>query len=64
MALLSKYKWLFILVNVSIPLWTLLFARQFSFPMKGLIAIISAVFLNLVLYYALRHKERQLGESL
>jgi hypothetical protein len=61
MAVLNKYKWLFILVNVTIPLFTMYDARNFPFSLKVLVAIISAVFLNSVLYFSIRRKERELA---
>ena len=61
MAILNKYKWLFILVNVTIPLFTMYDAPSFTFSLKLLVAVISAAFLNSVLYFSLRRKERELA---
>jgi len=52
--------YLFILVNASIPLWTLYFASRFPLHLKVVIAIVSAIFMNLTLYFAMRHREKEL----
>jgi hypothetical protein len=54
-----RIKLIFIIVNVSIPLWTIYYASNFSIPFKIMIAAVSAIFLNLALYLAIRsHRPR------
>ncbi len=62
LTLLSKQKFLFILVNVSIPFWTMYFANNFPLHLKFVIAIVSAIFLNLTLFLALRNKEQKISK--
>ncbi|MEO6924527.1 MAG: hypothetical protein ABI142_11935 [Bryocella sp.] len=60
----SRVKLLFILVNVTIPLWTLYLARNFSISMEIVIAIVSAIFLNLALYLAIRSQRRKIRSGI
>jgi len=58
-AALVKYRlFLFVLVNASIPLWTLFLATQFPLHLKIIIGLVSAVFMNLALILGFRMKDR------
>jgi hypothetical protein len=61
----SKKKiYLFAAVNLSIPLWTLYFASRFSVHLKILIGVVSAVFMNWVLYVAMKQSENNRRKSI
>jgi len=55
--------YLYILVNVSIPLWTLYLASQFTLHLKIVIAIVSAIFMNLTLFFSFRNQERKMRST-
>ena len=52
--------YLYILVNASIPLWTMYLARQFPMHLKIVIAIISLIFLNMTLFLSFRSQDHKL----
>ncbi len=50
----------YILVNASIPLWTMYLARQFPMHLKIVIAAISLIFMNVTLFLSFRSQDQKL----
>ncbi len=62
--LLVKYKlFLYVLVNVSIPIWTLYFANRFPLHLKIAVALVTAALMNLILVLAFRIKEQKMRKA-
>ncbi|MES2393278.1 MAG: hypothetical protein V4555_16665 [Acidobacteriota bacterium] len=55
--------YLFALINVTIPLWTLYFASRFPLHLKIVVGVVSAIFINAAFYGGIRMKERKLHEK-
>jgi hypothetical protein len=54
---------LYILVNASIPIWTMYFAGQFPMHLKIVIAIISLIFMNVTLFLSFRSQDQRLRKT-
>jgi len=62
--LIAKYKlFLYVLVNVSIPVWTLYLANRFPLHLKVAVAVVTAVLMNLTLYLAFRMKDQKMRKA-
>jgi len=63
LALIAKYKLLFIIVNLSVLVWTPIFGRNFPLRVELLDGAFCLVVMNAVLVIFLSIKERKLGKT-
>lgn len=54
---------LYIVVNVSVPIWTIYFAAQFPVHIKIVIAVLSLIFLNVTLFLSFRSQDSKMKDS-
>lgn len=54
---------LYIVVNASVPVWTVYFAAQFPVHFKIMIAVISLIFLNVTLFLSFRSQDSKMKDS-
>jgi hypothetical protein len=63
LALIAKHKLLFIIVNLSVLVWTPIFGRNFPLRVELLDGAFCLIVMNAVLVIFLSIKERKLGKT-
>jgi hypothetical protein len=63
LALIAKYKLLFIIVNLSVLIWTPIFGHSFPLRVELMDGLFAAAVMNAILLIFLSIKERKLGKT-
>ena len=63
MALTARQKLIFLVMNISMPLFVLYYARNFPISLKLLVYLISLVLLNLTFFLAMRSKQARINKQ-